>query len=48
MLQLMLSADLKPPNSPTPPSAMAEAYGFKDDDLPDDAFPLTYKLIMQH
>ena len=36
------------PNSPTPPSAMAEAYGFKDDDLPEDAFPLTYKLIMQH
>ena len=36
------------PSSSLPPSEVAESYGLKKEDLPDDAFPLTYKLIMEH
>ena len=36
------------PSSSPPPSEMAEHFGFDDEDLPPDTFPLTYKLLMQH
>ena len=36
------------PLTPLTPASSAELFGFEDDDLPADAFPLTYKLIMKH
>ena len=36
------------PSTPLTPASSAELFGFEDDDLPADAFPLTYKLIMKH
>ena len=36
------------PSTPLTPASTAELFGFEDDYLPADTFPLTYKLIMQH